>query len=501
MQSFEERVPSNRPTNHAICLLLLLCVVWTQKLCAQNEWSNWRGPKYNGSSDSARPPVSWNSEKNIQWKVELEGLGSSTPVVWQNQVFILTALKTERVENVPSKAGVQASREETERRGRPQIRGAIRDEGPGFQEGGNPGNQPPLNDRGHGPEKSNGRGGSRMSNPPPQNIYEFKITSYDLNTGNKLWQSTVAEEVPHEGGHSTNTFASASPITDGTRIYIFWGSRGVFCLDMQGKKIWNVDFGQQTTRAGFGEGSSAALSGNILVVPWDHEGESFIAALDTRTGDLKWKTSREERTTWSTPLIVSEGERTQVVTNGRRVRSYDLKDGSMLWECGGQTENPIPSPIVFGDTVIATTGFRGSACYAIALNSLGDVTNSDSSIRWRYNQNTPYVPSATLYKDRIYFLAENRAILTSLNARNGEPLYAAKRLNGLGVIYSSIGAADDRLYITDRYGVTVVLKAGESPEVLSTNELGEEVDASLVFVGQKLLLRSNKNLFCIAEQN
>ncbi|MBU6174931.1 MAG: PQQ-binding-like beta-propeller repeat protein, partial [Planctomycetes bacterium] len=322
MQSFEERAPSNRQTSHAIYLLILSCVVWTPKVCAQNEWSNWRGPNYNGSSDSARPPVIWNPEKNIEWKVALEGSGSSTPVVWLNQVFILTALKTERVENVPAKSAVQASREETERRGRPQIRGAIRDEGLGSQEGSNPGNQPPPSERGRGPERLNGRGGGRMSNPPPQNIYEFKITSYDLNTGNKLWQSTIAEEVPHEGGHSTNTFASASPITDGARIYIFWGSRGVFCLDMQGKKLWNVDLGQQTTRAGFGEGSSAALAESALVVPWDHEGESFIAALDTRTGDLKWKTSREERTTWSTPLIVSEGERTQVVTNGTRVRSY-----------------------------------------------------------------------------------------------------------------------------------------------------------------------------------
>ncbi|MCU0717614.1 MAG: PQQ-binding-like beta-propeller repeat protein, partial [Pirellula sp.] len=501
----------------------------TQLDAVEGEWANWRGPLFNGASMDATPPTSWSQEKNIAWKAPIDGMGSSTPIVWGNQIFVLSAIKTDRSEkDAPASPPVELDRD---------IQSLERDEKPralkqentqssnnnSSSEGQRPASlatqasppspRPPQprkassNRFEQGPVESRslqGRvfdppGGGRLSKPRPSNVYQFVVASFDLESGKKLWQTVVTEEVPHEGGHGTNNFASASPVTDGKHLYVFFGSRGIFCLDLAGKVIWTADLGEQITRNEFGEGASAALYKDFLIVPWDHEADSFIAALDPKSGDLKWKTARAERTNWCTPLIVEHKGIDQVIMNGRTVRSYNLNDGSLLWECGGQTENPIPTPFVYEGNVIATTGFRGAACYAISLDAKGDVSQSKDLVKWNYNQNTPYVPSATLYKGQIYFLSENKNILTSLDASTGKPIFARTRINGLDTIYSSIGAAADKIYVTGRSGTTVVMKAGPEPEVLSTNELGEEIDASPVFVGNKLLLRSASHLYCIQE--
>lgn len=505
-------------------VVLLNCGADAAELLAmEGEWANWRGPAFNGSSPDAAPPTAWGKEKNVAWKAPIDGMGSSTPIVWGNQVFILSAIKTDRSEmNLPARPSPEPDR---------AIQSLERDEKPKIPSGATP--PPPSTNRMGGvqpppfplprpprpriasstdvdrvpvesrPPEGSGfgpPGGGRLSNPKPSNVYQFVVASFDLASGKKLWQTVVAEEVPHEGGHSTNNFASSSPVTDGKHLYVFFGSRGIFSLDMAGKIVWTADLGDQITRNEFGEGASAALHKNYLIVPWDHEAESFIAALDSQSGDLKWKTARAERTNWCTPLIVEHQGSEQVIMNGRTVCSYNLKDGSLLWECGGQTENPIPTPFVHDGNVIATTGFRGAACYAISLDSKGDVSQSKDFVKWYYNQNTPYVPSATLYKGQIYFLSENKNILTSLDASTGKPVFARTRIAGLDTIYSSIGAAADKIYVTGRNGTTAVLKAGSEPELLSTNELGEEIDASPVFVGNKLLLRSASHLYCIQEK-
>lgn len=497
----------------------------TESHALEGEWANWRGPMFNGSSPDAAPPTSWDQENNIAWKAAIEGMGSSTPIVWGNQIFILSAIKTDRIESkIPVRPAAEPDRDlqSLERDEKPNLPGEMPPPPPPnanrpaelqITTAPQPPRPPqPRSTSTSGSERPQietrsieGRtlgppGGGRLSKPRPSNVFQFVVASFDLESGKKLWQTVVTEEVPHEGGHGTNNFASASPVTDGKHLYVFFGSRGIFCLDMAGKVVWSADLGEQITRNEFGEGASVALHQDYLIVPWDHEAESFIAALDPKSGDLKWKTARAERTNWCTPIIAVHKGIEQVIMNGRTVRSYNLKDGSLLWECGGQTENPIPTPFVHEGNVIATTGFRGAACYAISLDSKGDVSQSKEHVKWYYNQNTPYVPSATLYKGQVYFLSENKNILTALDASTGKPVFARTRINGLDTIYSSIGAAADKIYVTGRNGTTVVMKAGAEPEVLSTNELGEEIDASPVFVGNKLLLRSASHLYCIQEK-
>ncbi|HUP79088.1 MAG TPA: PQQ-binding-like beta-propeller repeat protein, partial [Pirellula sp.] len=282
-------------------------------------------------------------------------------------------------------------------------------------------------------------------------------------------------------------------------IYVDFGSRGIYPLDMQGNLKWKKDLGKMRTVASFGEGASATIAGDKLIVPWDHEGESFIVALNSNSGEEIWRTNRSEGTCWATPLIVEHQGRSQVIANGKRVRSYDLATGKQIWECGGQVNNPIPSPILVGDHVICMTGYRGNAIRCISLDSEGDVTDTKKVV-WANNDAAPYVPSATLYKGQLYLNKANNNIISSLDAKTGDVLIAQKRLNGLADLYASPVAANNHVYFTSRDGTTVVVKHGKDLEIVATNPLGESVDGSLAIVGDKIFARGASHLFCIGSK-
>ena len=234
------------------------------------------------------------------------------------------------------------------------------------------------------------------------------------------------------------------------------------------------------------------------MVPFDHEGESFIVALDAMSGDEKWRQARDEQTTWSTPLITEFDGRTQVVTNGsKRVRSYDLTTGELIWECGGQAGNPIPTPVRFEDNVIVMTGYKGYAIYSIPLSSKGDITDSDT-ITWIEEDAAPYVPSPVLYEGQLYFVKANNGVLVSRSAKDGELLIDQTRLPNVSTVYASPVAAADHVYLTGRDGTTLVIKHGTTFEVIATNKLDDEIDASAAIFGNEIFLRSKQHLYCIA---
>jgi len=323
----------------------------------------------------------------------------------------------------------------------------------------------------------------------------------DSTTGNTIWEKVAREEVPHEGHQPNNTFASASPITDGQYLFAYFGSRGLHCYDLDGNLKWSKDFGRMQTRNGFGEGGSPALHGNTLVVNWDDETDNdFIVALDKRDGKQLWKTPRNEDTTWSTPLIVEHDGKTQVIVNAsRKVRSYDLATGKELWSCAGQTANSIPSPVADANTVYVTSGFRGSALFAITLGRAGDLTGTDA-IRWSHDRDTPYVPSPLLVNDLLYVLKVNSGILSCLDKKTGEAHYEAERLEGIREIYASPVAAKDRVYVLGRDGACLVLKKSPKLEILATNKLEDKTDASIAMAGKELFIRGRENLYCIEDK-
>lgn len=438
-------------------LALLLLEIGMASCLAGTPDQNWpqlRGPLGSGVAPKAEPPISWSETEHVKWKVKIPGGGSSTPIIWDDQILVHTAIPGEKGETAPAKA-VDASS--------------------------GPGNPP---------------GGGRRAEAPKVN-YQFVLLSLDRSTGKTLWQKVLREEVPHEGHHANHGFASYSPVTDGQTIVSFFGSRGLYCLDMQGNVKWQKDLGRMKTRNAFGEGISPAMSGDTIVVGWDHEGDDFIAAFDKTTGKELWRQARNEATTWATPVIVQyEGKQQVVMSASKKIRAYDLKTGEQLWECGGMTDNVIPTPVTEDGLFYAISGFRGASLLAIRLGRAGDLTGSDA-IAWSIKKATPYVPSPLLYDHRLYYFSGNNAVMSCVDAKTGEVLIDARKIDGMKEVYASPLGAAGRVYLTGRDGVTVVLKRSDQFEILSTNKLDDNIDASPVAVGKNLFLRGRESLYCI----
>ena len=463
--------------NRGITFLGLLGLSITTALA---NWPQWRGPQQNGVAPGANPPTKWSETENVKWKIPIPGEGHATPIIWENKIFLLTAVPTgKKIEAQSAPTGV-----------------------PGAQQAPPPGEGRGQRGEGAGPGQGRGgRGGGRgFGGAPPTEVLQFTTLCLDRATGKELWKQVAREGLPHEGRHGTGTYASPSPVTDGEHIYSYFGSQGIYCYDMNGKLKWSEDLGDMKIANTFGEGSSLALHGDTIVVIWDNESEDFIAALDKKTGKTKWKQPREERTAWSTPLIVEHDGKKQIITTATgKVRSYDLETGKQLWEHAGLTRNTIPSPVAKDGIVYVMSGFQGTLLYAIKLGKTGDLTDTDAVV-WKHAKSTPYVPSPLLVNDRLYFTANNNEILSCFDAKSGKPHYEAERLEGVKGLYASPIAADGRVYIVGRNGVSAVLKESDKLEVLATNTLDEKFDASPVAVGKELFLRGHKTLYCIAEK-
>ncbi len=496
-------------TRQTMCYILLGLVVsfsgtvsstWSEGLPGgrENNWHQFRGPNSTGVAPNGNPPTTWDAETNVKWKVAIPGRGSASPIVWGNRVYVLTAVKTDRTADT-SDITAQSTRQTPARLVSDLVAQAEGNQAEQSAEQAPPeGERRGQNREGRGRGRRGGRGGFGRGEPPT-NVHEFVVLCLDRNTGETLWQQTACEAVPHQGHHRTSSFASASPITDGRNLYISFGSRGIYSYDMDGNFRWKKDLGPMRTKLSFGEGTSPALYGDTLVINWDQEDQSFITALDANTGDTKWKVDRDEETTWSTPLIIDHNGRTQVIVNGtNRTRSYDLDTGEIIWECGGQAQGVIPTPIVYGDLVLCMTGHRGAALKAIPLDSTGDITDTDQIV-WTRDEGLPYVPSPLLYDDLLYFTKSNNAILTCVSAETGEVHFENKRLEGLDSLYASSVGARNRIYISGREGTTLVLKKGTELEILAANDIGETIDATPAIAGNQMFIRGENHLFCISE--
>jgi outer membrane protein assembly factor BamB len=326
---------------------------------------------------------------------------------------------------------------------------------------------------------------------------DFTLIALGRADGKVRWQRTLRTEPPHEGIHKDGSYAGGSALTDGERVYAFFGSRGLYALSLDGQPLWQKDLGRMQTRNAFGEGSSAAVHDGSLIVTWDHEGGDFVAAFDAKTGREKWRRERDEPTTWATPHVVVHDGRAQAVVGGtNKLLSYDLASGATVWEAPGLTLNVIPSPVSGNGVVYAMSGFRGNVLRAVRLAEAKGTLAGPPGLAWSYDRDTPYVPSPLLYRDGLYFLKSNSGILTCLDARGGAPHYT-ERLDAVPNVYASPVAADGRVYVVGREGSTVVLAAGPKPQVLATNRLDDGFDASPALVDRELYLRGARHLYKI----
>lgn len=418
---------------------------------APHQWHQFRGPLATGEAPHATPPTSWSEEKNVKWKVELPGPGSSTPIVWKDRVFVLATIPTEELdESIPS-----------------------------------PEDQP---DRPFGIKFEN-------------RIFEFVVLCFDRETGQEKWRQIARRCVPFQGHHPDNNFASASPTTDGKYLYVPFGSQGFYCYDLDGNLIWERNLGNVETRLSFGEGASLTVADGKLIIVRDNENQSYIEVLNTADGKTLWRKDRDEPSSWATPIVVKQDDQNYIVTNAsNRVRTYNLQNGQLIWECAGQVSNVTPSPVPLEGIVYCASGYRGSAMQAIEIDSQGDITDSDQ-IAWSLDKDTPYIPSLLLYQDQIYFTKSLNGIVSSVAANDGTPLIEATRLPGIRSMYSSPVAANGHVYVFGRNGAAVVLKAGKTFELVSENQLDDRIDASPALVGDLMFVRGLKSLYCLQAQD
>ena len=420
-------------------------------------WPQWRGPDGTGAAPGSDPPLTWSDRSNVRYKVEVPGRGLASPVIWGDRIYLLTAVE------VPPETAA----------GEPEAAGEGETASPGAA------SAPPP--------------GRRRRGVSPDRELRFVVLALDRAGGEVVWERTAIQARPHEGTHTDGSWAAASAVTDGERIWASFGSRGIFCYSRDGKLLWQKQLGQMRTRNAFGEGASPALGDGILVVNWDHEDDSFVVALDALTGEERWRQERDEPTSWSTPLIVEVAGKKQVVVSATgRVRGYDLATGAVVWEAGGMTLNTVPSPVSADGLVYVSSGFRGNALRAIRLaGAQGDVTDTEAVV-WSYDKDTPYVPSPLLYRGVLYFLKHNQGILTALDAATGEAHYGPVRLEEIDGVYASPVGAAGRVYVAGRNGVTMVLEAGSEMKVLAVNRLDDRFDASPAVAEDEIYLRGRQ---------
>ena len=458
--------------------LRICSVISILSIASAADWPEWRGPTHNGMA-AGDAPLLWSDSENVKWRTAIPGRGHSSPVVWGNKVFLTTAIPTSPVpaEQMHHTSGSGAE---------PEERPVRPPEGFGVPKG--------LRPRvfGAGPP---GGPASR-----PQVEREFVLLCLDRATGRILWQRTAVRAVPHQGYRvGEGSFANESPVTDGHHVIAYFGSRGIFCYDLSGNLVWKKDLGVKfNIFHGYGEGTSPVLDGDMLLIKADHEGPSFLLALNKNTGDEIWRVARDERTSHSVPLVVTYQGRKQIITSAtKRIRAYDYETGALIWECGGLGMNAIPAPVSANGIVYAMTGYQQPKLLAIRLGGKGDITGSDL-ILWSASKGNPYVPSPVLHENRLY-LARDGGFLSAYNATTGTPVYEQVRLPVGHTFKSSPVGANGKLYLASEDDDVFVVKMGDKPDVLAVNTLKDQVFvASPAIVDGEIFLRGQSTLFCIA---
>ena len=409
----------------------------------RHSWPQWRGP-FNTGMAAGDAPLRWSDTTNIRWKTAIPGRGHSTPVVAGNHLFLTTAVPTGRRTAAPAR------------------------------------------------ERASGGADAGLE-------HRFDVLAVARDTGAIAWQRTVATTTPHEGYHRTyGSFASNSPVTDGERVYAFFGSRGLYAFDLQGTPLWQKDFGvKMRMDLAFGEGTPLTLHDGRLLLHFDHLDLGFLAMLDAATGREIWRVKRTEPYNWAAPFVATYNGRREIIVNGLSVRGYDYETGAELWHAEGLGENTIPQVVQHEDLIFAMSGHTVRKLMAIRLGGRGNLTGS-SAIVWSTERGAAYTPSPVIHDGRLYVVNDS-GMVSAFDARTGKAHYQQARLpKPYGFKASPVGAAG-RLYFATEEEDVVVVRMGDALDVLATNTLsGQSFIASPVIVDDAIYLRSRTHLFRIS---
>lgn len=428
-------------------------------------WPQWRGPSGQGISQERGFPLHWSSTENVAWKASVPGRGHSSPVVWEDRVFLTAALRLGKDE---------AAQPVTHYR-KGEVYRHPQSEGADYR-------------------------------------YRLQLLCLDRRSGKLIWQRTAYEGTPYDHRHQANTYASGTPVTDGRYVYALFDAEGLYCYDFEGNLVWKKSLGK-IAKAGMGYGMSPVLFENLLIIQMDKQGfgittdpnhppaegeygdHSFIAGLDKSTGEEVWRTPRNHRRSWATPLLVRGKKRVELVASGAEsVISYNPSTGQEYWHAEGVVSHPIPSPVAGNGLVFLSAGSQKKKAMAIRLGGSGDLSGSPFVV-WTYDKGTAYVPSPILYGDYLYLMTD-RGVVTCLRAATGEVVYT-DRLPAATTFKSSPVAFDGKILFSNEDGQTSVVQAGPEFKVLNTNSLGESIWASPALSGGQIFIRTESHLYCI----
>lgn len=437
--------------------LLILCLICLSGLTgnAQDRWPQFRGSESIGVAEDAKLPDKWSTTENVAWKTEIPGVGWSSPIVWGNQVFLTSVINTGDTE--PPKKGLYF-------------------------------------------------GGER---PAPTAEHRWMVYSVDFKTGKVLWEREVHKGVPKISRHLKNSYASETPVTDGERIYAYFGNVGLFVFDMKGALLWKQMFDAKKTRFGWGTAASPVVYKDRLYILNDNDEQSFLLALDKKTGKEIWKVEREVGTNWATPYIWENEKRTEIIVPATKaVRSYDL-DGKVLWEFKGMSSIAIPTPFSRHGLLFIASGYVGDQhrpVYAIKPGATGDISlkegeTSNQFIAWYQRQAGPYNPSPIVYGD-LYYTLFDRGFFTAHDAKTGKEVYSKQRIDpAAGAFTSSPWAYNGKIFALSEDGDTFVIQAGSEYKLLGKNSLDEMCMATPAIAKGSLIIRTATKLYRISKDS
>lgn len=471
-------------------IIIFVSIIFLLSCSKSGNWPQFRGAGGNMDANGRNLPESWSTDTNVVWAYPINGTGWSSPVVWGNKVIFLSTFPVNVKERPmmpmggpPPGAGRQGERPDPVQVS-PQ---------------GNPGGLPPRS-------QFTPQGGPGMQGEDTlykQDVYRWEVTCIDLKSGKELWKRIAYEGNPKVNKNPMNTYASETPVTDGKRIYAYFGMHGLYCYDMEGNLLWQKDLGYYKTQMGWGTGSSPTLHDGILYVQVDNEERSYIVALDAATGGEKWRAERDEKTNYSTPFIWVNKIRTELIAGGKITRSYNSKSGKIIWELGMGGDQIIPCPVADNEYLyIGNESMREKGyIFAVKAGAEGVITlkegeSTNQWIQWSTSEVSFSKSSPLLYKGLIYSISGRGGEITCTSAADGRVVYKEK-INGVGAVWASPWAYNDKIFFYDEKGTTRVIKAGKKFELMDENILNDKFWASAAFAKDAIILRGVSKLYCI----